>query len=313
MISSYAPFPSLPFFPSTPLFSPTLGAPLFPATMTPLPSPPANADATAREQAERQLDSLLDAWMTPPEGLAQRICARCREEAEEEEFLGPVPVSSRRRGWGQALLSLAACLCLLASATVLLRGRGTEASSPEAVSVLPSPVAVRPWEAPSSLPALSQEQQDVVASLPLRERGFSFQDDLLFRRRTPALPPQNVTAVSARGGFSAASSNVTPLPAAEREVTHVWLAPKMLSQEKLQEFLTRNPVLAQGSAVPDDHGVYTLSLQAMDTEIQHTVDVLFRDLHWKLLSPDSPQPGQGDKTPVTGKPIRYTLKIIPQK
>ncbi|MGN0867162.1 MAG: hypothetical protein ACI4SG_05750 [Oligosphaeraceae bacterium] len=283
--------------------------------MTSLPTNPANADAS-REQADRQLDSLLDAWMTPPEGLSQRICSRCRDYAGEEKFLRPA-LSPRRGLWGQSILAMAACLCLLVSLAVLLWDRSQDVSSPEGVQVMAlapvMPLAPKMAAVAAPAPALLSREKTDLASLPLRERGFSFQDDLSLRRRTRALPSQNVTAASAaQGGFSEAHSNVSPLPAAEREVTHVWLAPRKLSEEKLEDFLKRNPVLAQGSAVPDEKGIYTVSLLAMDTEIQHTVDVLFRDLHWKLLSPDSPQPGQGGNTPITGKPVRYTLKIIPQ-
>ncbi len=301
--------------------------------MTSLPSPHANSDAS-RVQADRQLDSLLEAWMTPPEGLAQRICDRCRDDAGEEAFLRPA-VYPRRRNWGQVILSLAACLCLLASLTVLLRERPQVAGEREAVSVMaaapalgsvprafsqeaPVPAAsprVASLPAPAAVPASQEAAPRVASSHSLREQGFSFQDDLSLRRRRLVSPPQNVTAVSAQGGFPEGelASHVSPLPVAEQKVTHVWLASSKFSPEKLEDFLKKNPVLARGSAVPDEQGIFTVSLLAMDTEIQYTVDVLFGELHWKLLSPDSPQPGQRENTPVTGKPIRYTMKIIPQK
>ena len=67
--------------------------------MTPSPSPSSPAKAPS-QRAERQLDTILDAWMAPPEGLARRVCLRCHEYAGEEAFLWPARPSRRPFPWG---------------------------------------------------------------------------------------------------------------------------------------------------------------------------------------------------------------------
>ena len=291
--------------------------------MTPSPSPSSPAKAPS-QRAERQLDTILDAWMAPPEGLARRVCLRCHEYAGEEAFLWPARPSRRPFPWGAAVASLAACLCLMASlGTYLgLKGQADSASSLARANSLPS---LEAEEAAPAMPmaAMAPQSSSFAArsrEIPLaegltasRSLGFSFLDDLALRVRRTNLPPQHLTAASNGGRFSGDAAGARPLPAPEQKVTHVWIASRHFSPEKLEDFLKRNPVLSKGSASPDEHGVYTVSLLAMDTEIQHTVDTLFEKLHWKLLSPESPQPGQGGNTPVAGRPIHYAMKILPQK
>lgn len=302
-----------------------------------------------RENLSREdqlLDQLLDQYMAPPEDLSQRILARCHEAAEEDAFLQEEesPVSRRLRFSFWRVASLAACLCLgCYLGVVWTANRAQDSTSPalQLVQALAAPSAAQPVaetpfaaESEASASALFADNEAVVVNAApalLKEaprpappkmvsagelatadpRGFSFRDEQTLRRRASfRTPAQEVRTVSTQGGEAAGTSRRKRLAPMESEVTQVWVAPEMLSQEKLQAFLEKHPATTAGSAVPDENGVLTFTILAMDTEIQQLVDTLFSQLHWKLLSPNSPQPGEFQNTPIAGEPVKYTIKLV---
>lgn len=301
-----------------------------------------------REDVSREdqlWDQLLDQYMAPPEDLSQRILARCHEAAEEDAFLQEedAPVLRRPRFVFWRVASLAACLCLgCYLGIVWVANRAQDSASPalQLVQALAAPPAAQPVaetpfaaESEASAPALIADNEAVVmnaAPALLKEaprtapskmvsgelatadpRGFSFRDEQALRRQASFLTPaQEVRTVSTQGSETAGASRRKRLAPMESEVTQVWVAPEMLSQEKLQAFLEKHPATTAGSATPDENGVLTFTILAMDTEIQQLVDTLFSQLHWKLLSPNSPQPGEFSNTPIAGDPVKYTIKLV---
>jgi hypothetical protein len=306
----------------------------------------AQEDASSRE--DQLLDQLLDQYMAPPEDLSQRILARCHEAAEEDAFLREAEATMVRRPrfgfWRVA--ALAACLCLgCYLGVVWATNRAQDSASPVlqlAKALTGAPVALEtPFTAETPAVAAVAAEDDAVAMndaspvlmkaaprpaqsteavVPSGElatadpRGFSFRDEQSLRKQAAfRAPSQDVRTVSTQGGETVNASRRKRLAPMESEVTQVWVAPEMLSQEKLQAFLEKHPATTAGSATPDENGVLTFTILAMDTEIQQLVDTLFSQLHWKLLSPNSPQPGEFLNTPIAGEPVKYTIKLVQGK
>ncbi len=304
----------------------------------------AQEDASSRE--EQLLDQLLDQYMAPPEDLSQRILARCHDAAEEDAFLreeeATIMARRPRRFGFWRVASLAACLCLgCYLGVVWASNRAQDSASPAlqlAKALTVAPVALEtPFAAktpavasvataddtvamnaaPALMNAAPRPVQSAEAVVPVGElatadpRGFSFRDEQSLRKQAAfRAPSQDVRTVSTQGGETVNASRRKRLAPMESEVTQVWVAPEMLSQEKLQAFLEKHPATTAGSATPDENGVLTFTILAMDTEIQQLVDTLFTQLHWKLLSPNSPQPGEFLNTPIAGEPVKYTIKLV---
>ncbi len=308
---------------------------------------------SAQEDASREdqlLDQLLDQYMAPPQGLSQRILARCHEAAEEDAFLreeDAIVVRRARFGFWRAA-SLAACLCLgcylgvvwttnrsqdnASPALQLAKALAVAPAIPESAPETPFAGIENTASAPAVAAAATIPTDDTVAlkAAPRRApaeavvpsgelatadpRGFSFRDEQSLRKQAAfRTPSQEVRTVSTQGGETVNSSRRKRLAPMESEVTQVWIAPEMLSQEKLQAFLEKHPATTAGNASPDENGVLTFTILAMDTEIQQLVDTLFSQLHWKLLSPNSPQPGEFYNTPIAGEPVKYTIKLVQGK
>ncbi|MCQ2397246.1 MAG: hypothetical protein MJ106_06080 [Lentisphaeria bacterium] len=263
--------------------------------------------------SEKMLDALLEDYMTPPKDLAQRICASCQAERKlEEEFMN-IPQATtytphrRRRGLYDITLRIAAAFVLVGCVLALAyKTSGTKHASVALSSAEIAEDSVSAMAMDEIAPA-AMSMPEFIAMAPNcseASQGFSLQDSLSMAAKNIATE-QNLMTVSTDGTTPRARrrSQLSPV---DNELTHVWLAK---DSTIIRQFVEGTAEDIEKSFKPDENGVITLGISADDASIQSLVDELYNSGHWKLLSSASPQPNQGNNTPLDGHPVNYTLKI----
>lgn len=276
---------------------------------------------------ERRLNQLLDGYCETPSGLAEGISQACRDEMDEEEFLAPKPsIAALRRALFEYVLKVAALVAVIAGAffyigrqSAYLGGDAVAASTETPVSVdslfidevAPRAVASIP-KAPAR--AYTSPRLDTGVELSGKtadpSQGFSLRDSQAFVASQTQNPRQNVTMASSNGADSLRGQHGASLAKVHDEVTHVWLADELPSPERIQSFLDKNNGNASGNATPDENGVISITFIGTDAGVQTIADTLYGEKHWKLLSPDYPQPNQAARTALLGAPVKYNIKIV---
>lgn len=276
---------------------------------------------------ERRLNQLLDGYCETPSGLAEGISQACRDEMDEEEFLAPKPsIAAPRHALFEYVLKVAALVAVIAGAffyigrqSAYLGGDAVLASTDTPVSVdslfidevAPRAVASIP-KAPAR--AYTSPRLDTGVELSGKtadpSQGFSLRDSQAFVASQTQNPRQNVTMASSNGADSLRGQHGASLAKVHDEVTHVWLADELPSPERIQSFLDKNNVNASGNATPDENGVISITFMGTDAGVQTIADTLYGEKHWKLLSPDYPQPNQAARTALLGAPVKYNIKIV---
>ena len=272
---------------------------------------------------ERRLNQLLDGYCETPAGLAEGISQACRDEMDEEEFLAPRPsIAAPRRALFEYVLKVAALVAVIAGAffyigrqsaylggdavaasTEFFRGRGVH---PQARAVASIPKASsRAYTSPRLDTGLELSGKTADPS-----QGFSLRDSQAFVASQTQNPRQNVTMASSNGADSLRGQHGASLAKVHDEVTHVWLADELPSPERIQSFLDKNNGNASGNATPDENGVISITFMGTDAGVQTIADTLYGEKHWKLLSPDYPQPNQAARTALLGAPVKYNIKIV---
>ncbi len=282
-------------------------------------------------EKEQKLNSLLDGYLTPPAELNDRILQACKDAKEEDEFLmAPVPAPSRfqrhtRRAWYS--YAAAAALLVVGVLVGVLIPNSTEHSleSADVMMVDAAPAAVAyeapavamADEAPASLmmaKAFAPVQEENLAMPPVMvadgSEGFSLKDSLAFSKGRTV--PQDVTTVSMKNAAPRGRRHGHLAPIGD-EVTHVWLADTLPSADELQAFTQKNHGEICTPVSVNDKGVLSISLTATDEEVQQIADKLYSGSHWKLLSPASPQPCLANRTSFNGHPVKYNIKVVPNK
>lgn len=264
--------------------------------------------------SEKMLDALLEDYMAPPKDLAQRICASCKAERQmEEEFLnlpaaGAYAPRKRRRSFYDITLRIAAAFVLVGCVLALAYRSGRTSQSEEALAVADS-AAILPAIAMANVAPVDRPIPEFTAPAPapaLTEpsQGFSLQDSIAIAGRT--IPSeQNLMAVSTDGALTHSRRRSTLSPV-DDAITHVWLAK---DSDIIRQFIEGDSKDIEKSFTPDENGVITLGISADDASVQALVDELYNSGNWKLLSSASPQPNQGNRTPLDGHHVNYTLKI----
>lgn len=268
-----------------------------------------NTKENLNSNSERMLDALLEDYMTPPKDLAQRICVSCMAERKlEEEFLnlsaaGVYIPRQRRRGINNVFCRIAAAFILVGSVLALAYKGGKQGASNSAIASQHA-AEVSPAKANSSDETVAEMYAEVSAPIDFTQ-GFSLQDSLALTSRN-TLSEQNLMAVSTDGAIQHAKRHRKLSPVAN-EITHVWLTK---DENDIRQFITGDSADIEKSFTPDENGVITLGISAEDTSIQALVDELYNSGRWKLLSSASPQPNQGNYTPLDGHHVNYTLRIV---
>lgn len=264
-----------------------------------------NSTENLKPDSEKTLDALLENYMAPPKDLAQRICASCKAERElEEQFLTetavemPLPRRRRRRSYDVACRIAAAFV--LVGCVLALAYRSGKKTQAENMVVSHSSDAMQ-MSAPAQPPELIASALPSTGNASL---GFSLQDSLALMQKNTS-SEQNIMAVSTNGAMPHAKKHSQLAPVAN-EITHVWIAK---NASDIRQFLNGDSEDLDKTFTPDENGVITLGITADDTSIQALVDELYNSGHWKLVSATSPQPNQGDITPLDGHPVIYTLRI----
>ena len=276
---------------------------------------------------ERRLNQLLDGYCEPPSGLAEGISQACRDEMDEEEFLAPRhSFATPRRALFEYVLKVAALVAVIAGAFFYIGRQSTYLGGDAVVASTETPVSVDSLfideVAPRSVASTSKEPARAYTSPRLDtglelsgktadpSQGFSLRDSQAFVASQTQNPRQNVTMASSNGADSLRGQHGTSLAKVHDEVTHVWLADELPSPERIQSFLDKNRDNASGNATPDENGVISITFMGTDEGVQTIADTLYGEKHWKLLSPDYPQPNQAARTALLGAPVKYNIKIV---
>lgn len=289
-----------------------------------------------------QLDNLVSEISRPSPDLAARIIQQCRQDSlslEDSLPCLPQPVPAARHPW-RTVLKVAAGFAVVLGVSWLWLGGPAEKRAKSAATAASVPQAD-----PRAVAAASQDQADQNISLDTAATGIvpsrSLQENTkvvnphpqdalaavaLVASAAPASPEdsysmselRNLQGQIQRRSLKSVSTNAQKYRVLNLETTqrpidqvteHIWSVPDL---EAAVEIIDRVALSCHSEIIwqsTSDNLVKTGRFLASDSELQEIVDSLY-DSKWVLLSPQLPQPHNGQAVAFNGNDILYTVKLL---
>ncbi len=245
-------------------------------------------------RACREVDAMVARAVNPPAALSARIKAACRAEA------------ARRRkpmvmwpGHAWHLAAAAAACAAVVALLVMVTEDGAEQKKAVRTARVPSPSAAKPAAVPS--PSVAK----TPAAVPVRPAPKTI--------RTPATEVvseqgQGIRPVGLTWDANPYLNGATDMPGVGDFVRHVWVVRDSAAAAAfIRQNLPRHSVLHDLST--NGRNLYRLIIP--DVEMQTFVDRL-AGAGYSLVSPSLPQPGATQPLNTFGKPVVYTVEIVPE-
>jgi hypothetical protein len=253
------------------------------------------AECRQKLSAYQRVDQAVERLALPPEGLAERICAACRD-GQARESIQPFPWW--RSGWGKVGIA-AAVLAFLGLSAVNFSGLGEDdgllAQAPAASEAL---AEMAEAEADPATVAASSEALATASNEALYERG----------RPVGNISSQDLRSVSLGKKAAVPSANAKKYLLPD-SVRHVWSVEDLAgSRQRLAEASAAMKAPLSWSN-DDEQGRLKAVLRLTDNELQQLVNRL-GDGHWALVSPYLPQPNAPDLVQLTGKRLLYEIILV---
>ncbi len=234
------------------------------------------------------IDAMVARAVNPPADLTARIKAACRAESLRQRK--PMAMWPRHYGW--RLAAAAAACAAVAGLLVFFSGESGQRGIRTARAALPPELGTTP-------------AGDAAARVNLTDKIGAVHAPELSGR--PAAGASNYGERLRAVGLDAAGNGVVTLPNVGDAVQHVWVVRNSaLATNILRRNLPRHAVLTDVSA----NGRTLYRIVVIDRDMQALVDRLAA-AGFSLVSPSLPQPGANQALGVFGKPVAYTVELVP--